>query len=207
LRVGVRYTRRYIERELRTTTYARPLVRDERRAGREASSSDRSHAYRTAKGPKCKDGSDHVYRPRDRRATATASAAPPDRRATTRSELSLRSPAPTPRPQVHALPDHVVTQTVLQSRQGPYPLAMHSHLALPCSARLAPSLAPPRLTLTRARKNLGGESQGQRDVHHDLNDLRAAATHQAAADFLSAASKLMAPACRRSWVPRIAGRV
>ena len=193
--------RRYRKSELRTTTYARPLVRDERRAGREASSSDRSHAHRTAKGPKTDRT---ITGPRDR---DRVEAAPPDRRATTRSELSLRSPAPTPRPQVHALPDHVVTQTVLQSRQGPYPLAMHSHLALPCSARLAPSLAPPRLTLTRARKNLGGESQSQRDVHHDLNDLRAAATHQAAADFLSAASKLMAPACRRSWVPRIAGRV
>jgi hypothetical protein len=63
----LRYTRRYIESELRTTTYARPLGRDERRAGREASSSDRSHAHRTAKGPK----TDRT--PRTDPATATAS--------------------------------------------------------------------------------------------------------------------------------------
>jgi hypothetical protein len=132
-----------LESELRTTTYAGPLVRDERAPD---SRGVRAGRVRTAHTPGL---------PPDRRDRTIPTPPRPRRqlrRATTRSELSLRSSALTPRPQVHALPDHVVTQTV-KSRQGPSPLANAFALSLAVlSEARSIAGAPSSHTHTRTQK-------------------------------------------------------
>ena len=112
------------------------------------------------------------------------------------------SPALTPRSHVHALPDHAVTQIVSQvSPRTPVRLRMHSHLALCCAQR--GSLHRWRPLVSHSHAHAGAQRRGRRARETFITismvfGLRP--THQAAADFLSAASKLMAPACKRSWV-------
>ena len=112
------------------------------------------------------------------------------------------SPALTPRSHVHALPDHAVTQIVSQvSPRTPVRLRMHSHLALCCAQR--GSLHRWRPLVSHSHAHAGAQRRGRRAIETFITismvfGLRP--THQAAADFLSAASKLMAPACKRSWV-------
>ena len=134
-----------LESELRTTTYAGPLVRDERAPDER----------RPERGGRVRTAHTTLGLPPDRRDRTIPTPPRPRRqlrRATTRSELSLRSSALTPRPQVHALPDHVVTQTV-KSRQGPSPLANAFALSLAVlSEARSIAGAPSSHTHTRTQK-------------------------------------------------------
>lgn len=99
---------------------------------------------------------DHTPRPRDSAALPLASA---------HTTVTRARP---PRPRGHA-------NRLASLARDPSPLAHAFALGpLLCSAGLATPLAPPRLTLTRARRSSAARSQSQRDVHHDLDGLRAA---------------------------------